>query len=128
MTLQEKQSLIKESKEAAIAALNAYLDAVYNLTDDYFDEEGNLLDYLSKDEKLENFVKSLRSNTKDYENVREKLINNDFNLSLFEINIVMLSFYYIDNRWKSQIEQLKMARNEAQKLIHSLIDNEELKI
>jgi hypothetical protein len=128
MTLQEKQSLIKESKEAAIAALNAYLDAVYNLTDDYFDEEGNLLDYLSEDEKLENFVKSLRSNTKDYENVRAKLINNDFNLSLFEINIVMLSFYYIDNRWKSQIEQLKIARNEAQKLIHLLIDNEELKI
>lgn len=128
MTLQEKQTLIKENKEAAISAFNTYLDSIYDLTDDFFDEEGNFQNFLSKDEKLENFIKSLRSNTNDYEKVRKKLINNDFNLSLFEINIVMLSFYYVNEKWKKQIEQLEIARNEAQKLIHSLIDNEELKI
>lgn len=123
MTLQEKQTLIKENKEAAISAFNAYLDSIYDLTDDFFDEEGNFQNFLSKDEKLENFIKSLRSNTDDYEKVRKKLINNDFNLSLFEINIVMLSFYYVNEKWKKQIEQLEIARNEIQKIINSLIEN-----
>lgn len=124
MTLQEKQTLIKENKEAAISAFNVYLDSIYDLTDDFFDEEGNFQNFLSKDEKLENFIKSLRSNTDDYEKVRKKLINNDFNLSLFEINIVMLSFYYVNEKWKKQIEQLEIARNEIQKIINSLIEKE----
>ena len=124
MTLQEKQALIKENKEAAISAFNTYLDSIYDLTDDFFDEEGNFQNFLSKDEKLENFIKSLRSNTDDYEKVRKKLINNDFNLSLFEINIVMLNFYYVNEKWKKQIEQLEIARNEIQKIINSLIEKE----
>lgn len=124
MTLQEKQALIKENKEAAISAFNVYLDSIYDLTDDFFDEEGNFQNFLSKDEKLENFIKSLRSNTDNYEKVRKKLINNDFNLSLFEINIVMLSFYYVNEKWKKQIEQLEIAKNEIQKIINSLIEKE----
>lgn len=124
MTLQEKQTLIKENKEAAISAFNAYLDSIYDLTDDFFDEEGNFQNFLSKDEKLENFIKSLRNNTNDYEKVRKKLINNDFNLSLFEINLVMLSLYYVDEKWKKQMEQLEIARNEIQKIINSLIEKE----
>lgn len=124
MTLQEKQTLIKENKEAAISAFNAYLDSIYDLTDDFFDEEGNFQNFLSKDEKLENFIKSLRNNTNDYEKVRKKLINNDFNLSLFEINLVMLSLYYVNEKWKKQMEQLEIARNEIQKIINSLIEKE----
>lgn len=124
MTLQEKQTLIKENKEAAISAFNAYLDSIYDLTDDFFDEEGNFQNFSSKDEKLENFIQSLRNNTNDYEKVRKKLINNDFNLSLFEINLVMLSLYYVNEKWKKQMEQLEIARNEIQKIINSLIEKE----
>ena len=40
MTLEEKNELIKEFQEPAIAALERYLDSIYNLTDEYFNESG----------------------------------------------------------------------------------------
>lgn len=36
----------------------------------------------------------------------------------------MLSFYYVNEKWKKQIEQLEIARNEIQKIINSLIEKE----
>jgi hypothetical protein len=40
MTLNEKIKVIKEFKEPAIAALNSYLDLIYDLHEKYFDNSG----------------------------------------------------------------------------------------
>ena len=37
--LTQKINYIKENKEAAIAALTSYLDSIYNLTDEFFDNK-----------------------------------------------------------------------------------------
>ena len=78
----EKISLIKDNRDAAIAALNTYLDKIYILIDDYF-ENGKLKEGLISDEKLEKFILELHDDTIKFESVRRKLIDNDFNLRFF---------------------------------------------
>ena len=51
-----KIELIKKYKKTAIAALNSYLDSMYNLTDKYFDKEGKMLPLPERNEKVENFI------------------------------------------------------------------------
>ena len=83
----EKINLIRDNRDADIAALNVYLDKIYKLTDDYF-EDGKLKEGLSSDAKLEKFILELRDDANKFESVRRKLINNDFNLSLEEVNYI----------------------------------------
>lgn len=100
MNIEEKRKLIKENKDAAIAALNSYLDTIYKLTDTFFDKDGNRLKELPSEPKLEDFITSTKIDATRYEKVREKLIKNDFNLSLFEINEVGLAFLYVLMVWQ----------------------------
>ena len=125
MTIIEKQKLIKQNKEGAISALNAYLDSIYDLTDQYFDEEGNLLPYLSKDEKLESFVKDLRERSKEYESVRAKIIQDDFSLSLPEINLVGLSFLFVVIRGGNIIKKLQKSQQESKRIFECLVEGSE---
>lgn len=124
MTIQEKRDLIKANKDAAVAALNAYLDQIYNLTDTFFDEEGKRLAVLSPDQKLEDFITSTRSDAARYEKVREKVSKNDFNLSLLEINEVGLAFLYVLIVWEKQINNLRAASDQAKTIFNSLVDKE----
>ena len=112
--------LIRDNKDAAIAALNSYLDRIYNLTDDYF-EDGKLKEGLTPDEKIEKFVLELREDASKYEKVRRKLIDNDFNLSLVEINYIALAFVYIVQRWKNEQKMILNAINQTQDIIAILM-------
>lgn len=112
--------LIRDNKDAAIAALNSYLDRIYNLTDDYF-EDGKLKEGLTPDEKIEKFVLELREDASKYEKVRRKLIDNDFNLSLVEINYIALAFVYIVQRWKNEQKMILNAINQTQDIIAVLM-------
>lgn len=123
--MEKKLSLIKENKDAAIAAINSYLDRVYDLTDKYFNEDLSLKEGLTPDEKVEKFIRELRSDCVKYESVRQKLINSDFNLSLYEINLVGLSFMYVVQTWKKQIEMLTKAKSEAENIVQSLLAKKE---
>lgn len=116
----EKISLIKGNRDAAIAALNAYLDKIYNLIDDYF-ENGKLKEGLTPDEKLEKFILELHDDTIKFESVRRKLIDNDFNLSAVEINYIALSFVYITECWQSQIKNLTIAAQQSQEIAKTLM-------
>ena len=53
MTVEEKIEIIKSNKRFIVGALNVYLDSVYNLTDDFFDEDMKLKPFLSEDNKTE---------------------------------------------------------------------------
>ena len=117
----EKINLIRDNRDAAIAALNVYLDKIYKLTDDYF-EDGKLKEGLSSDAKLEKFILELRDDATKFESVRRKLIDNDFNLSLEEVNYVALGFVYMAESWQSQIKNLTFAVEQARTITKTLTE------
>lgn len=116
----EKINLIRDNRDAAIAALNVYLNKIYKLTDDYF-EDGKLKEGLSSDAKLEKFILELRDDATKFESVRRKLIDNDFNLSLEEVNYIALGFVYMAESWQSQIKKLTLAVEQAQAITKVLM-------
>ena len=121
MTLEEKNELIKEFQEPAIAALERYLDSIYNLTDEYFNESGQLIEGLTPDEKVENFIKEMRIEAQKFEVVRHKLMNKDFNLSLFEVNLIAAAFLFVQQVWEKDIKKLQKASEEAKKIYERLV-------
>ena len=116
----EKINLIRDNRDAAIAALNVYLDKIYKLKNDYF-EDGKLKEGLSSDAKLEKFILELRDDATKFESVRRKLIDNDFNLSLEEVNYVALGFVYMAESWQSQIKNLTLAVEQARTITKTLM-------
>ena len=116
----EKINLIRDNRDAAIAALNVYLDKIYKLTEDYF-EDGKLKEGLSSDAKLEKFILELRDDATKFESVRRKLIDNDFNLSLEEVNYVALGFVYMAESWQSQIKNLTLAVEQSRTITKTLM-------
>ena len=122
--MEEKIQLIKENKDAAVAALNSYLDKIYNLTDQYFTEDNQLKEGLTKDEKLEKFLMELRNDASKYESVRRKLLDENYDLSLKEINYVALAFTYVSATWQTMIKNLTKAIEETKPIVSKLMEKE----
>ena len=120
--MEEKIQLIKENKDAAVAALNSYLDKIYNLTDRYFTEDNQLKEGLTKDEKLEKFLMELRNDASKYESVRRKLIDENYDLSLKEINYIALAFTYVSATWQTMIKNLTKAIEETKLIVSKLME------
>lgn len=120
--MEEKIQLIKENKDAAVAALNSYLDKIYNLTDRYFTEDNQLKEGLTKDEKLEKFLMELRNDASKYESIRRKLIDENYDLSLKEINYVALAFTYVSATWQTMIKNLTKAIEETKPIVSKLME------
>lgn len=120
--MEEKIQLIKENKDAAIAALNSYLDKIYNLTNQYFTEDNQLKEGLTKDEKLEKFLIELKNDASKYESVRRKLIDENYDLSLKEINYVALAFTYVSATWQTMIKNLTKAIEETKPIVSKLME------
>ena len=119
--MEEKIQLIKENKDAAVAALNSYLDKIYDLTDKYFTEDNQLKEGLTKDEKLEKFLMELRNDASKYESVRRKLLDENYDLSLKEINYVALAFTYVSATWQTMIKNLTKAIEETKPIVSKLM-------
>lgn len=120
-----KIDLIKNYRKSAIAALNSYLDSMYNLTDKYFDKEGKMLPLPEKNEKVENFINEIRTDTQKYESVRRKLIDENFDLSLYEINLVALSLLFTTETMKKQVNNLTQTIEALSDLVAALMAKEE---
>ena len=120
--MEEKIQLIKENKDAAVAALNAYLDKIYELTDKYFTEDNQLKEGLTKDEKLEKFLIELKNDASKYESVRRKLLDENYDLSLKEINYVALAFTYVSATWQTMIKNLTKAIEETKPIVSKLME------
>ncbi|MGM9858083.1 MAG: hypothetical protein ACI311_02385 [Bacilli bacterium] len=120
--MEEKIQIIKENRDAAIAALNSYLDKIYGLTDQYFTSDGKLKEGLTKDEKLEKFLLELREDASKYESVRRKIIDEDYNLSLKDINYVALAFTYVSATWQTIIKNLTKAIEETKPIVFKLME------
>ena len=120
--MEEKIQIIKENRDAAIAALNSYLDKIYGLTDQYFTSDGKLKEGLTKDEKLEKFLLELKDDASKYESVRRKIIDEDYNLSLKDINYVALAFTYVSATWQTMIKNLTKAIEETKPIVSKLME------
>lgn len=120
-----KIELIKQYKETAIAAINSCLDSMYNLTDKYFDKEGKMLPLPERNEKVENFIQEVRADTQRYESVRRKLIDENFDLSLYEINLIALSFNFTIETMKKQAENLTRTIEVLSDLVAALMAKKE---
>lgn len=120
--MEEKIQLIKENKDAAVAALNSYLDRIYNLTNQYFTEDNQLKEGLTKDEKLEKFLMELKNDASKYESVRRKLLDENYDLSLKEINYVALAFTYVSATWQTMIKNLTKAIEETKPIVSKLME------
>ena len=120
--MEEKIQLIKENKDAAVAALNSYLDKIYTLTDQYFTKDNQLKEGLTKDEKLEKFLIELKNDASKYESVRRKLIDENYDLSLKEINYVALAFTYVSATWQTMIKNLTKAIEETKPIVSKLME------
>lgn len=125
MNKQEKIKLIYDNQEAVIKAITVYLDKIYELSDKFFDENEILKEGLQNDEKLEEFILKLKNKqAPKYEDVRHKLINNDFNLSSKEIAYINSALIYIFGCWETQIKKLTTAKEEIAELIKSIREQE----
>lgn len=120
--MEEKIQIIKENRDAAMAALNSYLDKIYGLTDQYFTSDGILKEGLTKDEKLENFLLELKEDASKYESVRRKIIDEDYDLSLIDINHVALAFTYVSATWQTMIKNLTKAIEETKPIVSKLME------
>ena len=133
MSLDTKIEAIKNEKESAVLALTLYLDSIYNMTDKFFDckteknEKGEevvvrtLKEGLTKDEKLEGFIKELNNDCSAYEKVREKIQNGDFNLSLQETARVGLAFTYAAAVIQKDIEKNQKGLEQITKIMKTLM-------
>lgn len=124
MNLQEKIEYVKKNKPTAVAALNKVLDRIYDIKDKFFDDEENLKEGLERDEKAEKELHSLFRDAEKYEEVRQKLLDDDFNLSLAEVNYIGLSYFYLIANWENMIKRLKKAITEAEDGYKKLTEKE----
>ena len=125
MTLEEKQKLISENKDQAVTAVTTYLDSIYSVKEQFLTEDGELKEDLPRDEKAEEFVRSVQKDAKDYEIIRRKLIDGDFNLSLLETTRVALAFTFMSVQSERLIKQMISMKEIADGLVEQLMQGTE---
>ena len=109
--------LIQQYTKPIIASINYYLDYIYNLKDEFYDDNDQLNKELEHDEEAEGLINRVSEKVEQFEIIRAKLTNDDFNLSTAEISYIgiALLFYY-------KVLQIKIAReNEALELSKFLV-------
>jgi len=79
---------------------------------------------LEPDEKIEGFVKELNSDASAYENVRGKLLSDDFNLSLTEIARIGLAFTFAGIVIQKRVEESQRALAQIKTTIDVLMEGE----
>lgn len=113
-----KIELIKENSEAALVALDSQIETTKKLI-----KNKTLLE---ADDSYNEVEKSLREDLVNEENVRDKIVKNDFNLSLFEINIVALAFFYQEKVFEKQKRTLETLISKTNTLFQQLTEKEEV--
>lgn len=126
MTLEEKIEVIKQNKEACIAALEAVIDTLLNVTDPVWqvDKDGNL-DLGIKDERALSMAISLREDVNKYDPIRLKLKANNFNLSVKEVAYISIAFFFCGERARNQLKSIEKAKELCDALYVTLNSKDE---
>ena len=113
--------LIKEYKDSTIAAINSYLDRMYDFKDMYVDENEKVYQQFALNRKVKDFVESIIEETKTYEEIRKKILDDKINsITLVEYNLIRLAYGFILESWEQQIKNLEKAVLETKKLLNKL--------
>ena len=113
-----KIELIKENSEAALVVLDAQIETTENLI------KNKAL--LEADDIYNEVETSLQEDLVSEKNVRDKIKKNDFNLSLFEINIIALAFFYQEKVFEKQKRTLENLISKTNTLFQQLTEKEEV--
>lgn len=119
----ESGQLVKKNKEPCVAALNFYLDYLYSLKEEFFDEDFKRKPFLEENKTVEELIISLCKNANIYEDIRKKLLKDDFNLSRAELDYIGLSLFFWNRVCEAQINKLKAAQEIASNLSNTLLKN-----
>lgn len=118
--MEEKIKLVLDNKDAALAAVESYLDKMYDLTSMFLDE-GELKEGLPRDEKAESFIKSLLDDEKNLEGIRRKLIDFPDTLDIVDVNRIGLAFFFCAENLRKQSEQLAAAQKTAEEISKAIL-------
>ena len=126
MTLEEKIEFVKQNRDEAIVVLNGLLDANYTVIESHDEYMRTVIEEMGQtlkenDEAGRQFVMNIKEDVDVYEKVRRKLLNNDFNLSLLEINYIGLAYMFYAIRFKKTIDNLKKAQQYSEETHKKLI-------
>lgn len=130
MDMAEKIELIKEHKTDTLAALSVYITHVYDMSNPFFNKNGELIQNAIKtetDEEYIKFIKSFRHSVREFETLEAKIKKNDFNLSLLEIDRIALVFQYMEEVFKKQLQQTEWAISECKRVSDQLMEIENKK-
>ena len=105
----EKIAIIQEFKEPIIIALDTYLKQI-----------NELITYVPLVENEKIVHMDLSKDAKEYENLRDKLNKNDFNLSPLEISKVSLILFYQTKVIDKQIKVLTELRDKTTAICNKL--------
>jgi hypothetical protein len=111
MTLEEKIEVVKQNKDACIAALESVIDTLLNVTDPVWqvDKDGNL-DLGLKDKKALAMAIQLREDVNKYDPIRLKLKADNFDLDKLEIAYISIAFFFCGERARQQIAAMEKAK------------------
>lgn len=134
MNKEEKIEYIKENSEIILIALNSYLDSLYTIVEKYFDrkvDEDNSIKWelkegLENDPKLEKAILDAKETSIEYEKVRNKIINKDFNLSLVEIAQAGIACNFLKVILDKQYTYVYNSQQLIKEIISNLTSGEEL--
>ena len=114
-------NLLKEYKDTTLAAINSYLDRMYDFKDTYVDKNGEIYQQFSTNKKVKDFINSIIEETKTYEDLRKKILDDGIDsITLFEYNLIKLAYGFILESWKQQIKNLEKATLETEKILNKL--------
>ena len=115
-----KIELIKEYKDTIIAAFNFYLDYLYGLTEN-FTENGELKEGIQLEEGIKTLLSDSLARAEQYEKIREKIIQGNFNLSIVEIDYISLMLFFWITMTSKHIATLQKAVDLATELQNALL-------
>lgn len=102
LTLNEKREIVSKNKDPAIAALQAVLDTYFNLIGPAQDRK----DF--EDEKIKNFINSIKNDIIIYENLLKKIKRNE-TLNATDIAYIGNAFNFCSIRAEKQIKEIEKA-------------------
>lgn len=129
MDMAEKIELIKEHRTDTLAALSVYITHIYDMSNPFFNKNGELIQDAIKtetDEEYIKFIKSFRQSVREFEMLEAKIKKNDFNLSLLEIDQIALVFQYMEEVFKTQLQQTEWAISKCKKVSDQLMETEKI--
>lgn len=104
--LDKKISIIKQYKVPIIETLNGFIDSTTSYKEN-LENFPTLKPEIEADKKISTYIDELYDLGKKYDILRKKIAKDDFNLSLFEINMCVIALAYQKESFLNNIKSLE---------------------